>query len=64
MTLTADAVERMDLNILISLLNMKLRNEFSSLDSLAHYYELDPNRIISRLMSAGFQFDANLNQIR
>ena len=50
--------------ILLSFINMKLRDEFDSLDALADGLDVDVNDIKSRLDSVGFKYDASQNQFK
>lgn len=54
----------MDVHILISIVNMKLRNEFSTLSSLCVRFELDEQALIERLESAGYVYASEQNQFR
>ena len=50
--------------ILLSFVNMKLRDEYDSLDALADGLDVDVNDIKSRLESVGFKYDASQNQFK
>ena len=50
--------------ILLSFINMKLRDEYDSLDALADVLDVDVNDIKSRLESVGFKYDASQNQFK
>ena len=50
--------------ILLSFVNMKLRDEYDSLSSLAEGLDVDESDIKSRLESAGFKYDASQNQFK
>ena len=50
--------------ILLSFINMKLRDEYGSLDALADGLDVDVNDIKSRLESVGFKYDASQNQFK
>lgn len=54
----------MDVNLLLSIVNMKLRDEFESLDDLALFYEIDPNALEQKLKEAGFEYQKSLNQFK
>ena len=54
----------MDSAILLSIINMKLRDEFDSLDGLVRFYELDKAALEAKLASAGFRYQAAQNQFR
>ncbi len=50
--------------ILLSFVNMKLRDEYGSLDALADGLDVDVNELKSRLESVGFKYDASQNQFK
>ena len=50
--------------MLVSFLNMKLRDEYPSLDDLCEDLELDRREIEARLAAAGYEYDEAHNRIR
>lgn len=48
--------------MLFSLINMKLRDFYPSLDSLCNDLSLNKDEIISRLKDAGFEYNEELNK--
>lgn len=52
----------MDSNILLSWTNMKLRDEFDSLNSLCEEYEFQCSELESRLNAIGYKYNVNRNQ--
>lgn len=48
--------------ILLSFINTKLRDEFSSLDDLCSFFDIDKESIISSLDSINYTYDAIQNQ--
>ncbi|WP_204378471.1 DUF4250 domain-containing protein [Agaribacterium haliotis] len=54
----------MDTTMLMSMINMKLRDEFGSLDSLVSYYDLDQDKLLAHLKAAGFDYFSGANQFR
>lgn len=48
--------------MLLSLINMKLRDFYSSLDSLCDDLSLNKDEIVSRLKDAGFEYNEELNK--
>lgn len=50
--------------MLLSFVNMKLRDEFESLDELCSALDLDRNSLIEKLSSAGFEYNSAINQFR
>lgn len=60
-----DNYEEMDPVMLMSIINMKLRNEFNGeLDDLVKTYSLDKKRLEQKLADADFIFNAELGQFR
>lgn len=57
-------VAKMDPNILLSLINMKLRNEFGTLRSLVQYYDLEQAELERKLLDNGYQYDPASNQFK
>lgn len=56
--------EKMDTIMLMSIVNMKLRDDFSSLEDLAKYFDIDADALKTKLASAGFEYMADQNQFR
>ena len=56
--------EKGDINMMLSLLNMKLRDEFSSLDSFADYYSEDKKVILKRMEENGYFYNSEINQFK
>ncbi|CAH8205629.1 DUF4250 domain-containing protein [Vibrio aestuarianus] len=51
--------------MLMSIVNMKLRDDFSGdLDKLANYFDIDRAALEARLASAGFEFLTEVGQFR
>ena len=50
-----------DPNILLSYINTKLRDEFSSLDELCNALDIDKDRLTAKLKSAGYKYNESLN---
>ena len=48
--------------LLFSVVNMKLRDFYSSLDALCDDLDEDKNEITERLSAAGYTYDEDLNQ--
>ena len=51
-----------DPNILLSLINTKLRDDFSSLDDLCDSLDVDKEELLTKLKSAGYSYDPTINQ--
>lgn len=55
----------MDTVMLMSIVNMKLRDDFSGdLDRLANFYDIDKTALIEKLATAGFEFLPEAKQFR
>ncbi len=54
----------MDEAMLLSLVNMQLRNRFDSPAALANFYELDAQALEQRLTASGYSYHAASNQYR
>jgi len=50
--------------MLLSYINMKLRDEYDTLDELCDNLEVDKDEIVSRLREAGFEYNPSVNQFR
>ena len=50
--------------MLLSVLNTKLRDEYSSLKEMCDDLELDEEDLCSRLKAVGFEYDPGRNQFR
>ncbi len=57
--------ESMDPVMLMSIVNMKLRDDFSGdLDKLANFFDIDKAALEAKLASAGFDFLPEAGQFR
>ncbi|MDO4650995.1 MAG: DUF4250 domain-containing protein [Eubacteriales bacterium] len=50
--------------MLYSVLNTKLRDQYSSFEQLAEDMHLDKEEVLNKLASFGFEYDEQLNQFR
>lgn len=48
--------------MLLSVINMKLRDEYSNLDALCDDLDLDKAALLNKLSQAGFQYNAEANK--
>lgn len=48
--------------MLFSVINMKLRDCYASLDSLCDDMDVDKNAILSKLATVGFEYDSAANR--
>lgn len=56
--------ETKDINMLLSMLNMKLRDEFSSLSSLTSYYNVDKEVLLEKMKANGYEYVEASNQFK
>ncbi|UPR25645.1 DUF4250 domain-containing protein [Vibrio cyclitrophicus] len=57
--------EKMDSVMLMSIVNMKLRDDFGGdLDRVVNFYEIDKAALIAKLASAGFEYFPEAKQFR
>ena len=54
----------MDVYMLLSAVNMQLRDEFESVSSLCSYHEIDEAKLKERLQEAGFPYVKEQNQFK
>lgn len=54
----------MDVYMLLSAVNMQLRDEFESVSSLCSYHEIDETKLKERLQEAGFTYVKEQNQFK
>lgn len=62
MTNILERFETMDPYILLSAVNLKLRNDCSSLDDLCKTHEISEEKLCARLASVGYKYNADQNQ--
>jgi hypothetical protein len=54
----------MDPNILLSIVNMKLRDFYSNLKSLCDDMDINEEELKEKLSSVGYKYDENINQFK
>ena len=52
----------MDINILLSIINTKLRNEYDNLDSLCKDFNLKKEELIIKLQELNYRYSSEANQ--
>ncbi|GEK13969.1 DUF4250 domain-containing protein [Aliivibrio fischeri] len=62
--MTPEKMASMDPVMLMSMVNMKIRDEFGDLDSYIKFYELDKDALIKKLADAGFDYLEEAKQFR
>ena len=58
------SLDTMDPNILLSLVNTKLRDSYSSLELLCDYMDIEKHKIIEKLKTIGYDYDESQNQFK
>lgn len=62
--MTNETINSMDANMLLSIINMKLRDQYSSLNILCDDLELSEKDIINKLESIGYNYNESENQFK
>ncbi|MBB6631980.1 DUF4250 domain-containing protein [Clostridium algidicarnis] len=57
-----EIIMNMDANMLLSILNMKLRDEFNTLEDLIKSYDLDRELLTNKLSKSGYIYNVKINQ--
>lgn len=57
-----EMIKNMEPNMLLSILNMKLRDEFNILEDLIKSYDLDRDELINKLSKSGYIYNIKINQ--
>ena len=62
--MTNDSIKIMDINMLLSIMNTKLRDQYASLDALCYDLEITKETILNRLESIGYNYNEKENQFK
>ncbi len=62
--MTNEGIKSMDPYMLLSVINTKLRDEYSSLDMLCDDMDIDKENVIERLSSVDYKYDEGINQFK
>ena len=62
--MTNDSIKNIDPNILLSIMNTKLRDQYASLDILCYDLELTKEYILNRLNDIGYEYNKEKNQFK
>ena len=54
----------MDPNILVSMVNMKLRDFYSNLDHYCEDADINKDELINKLSKVGYEYNIELNQFK
>ena len=58
------SLDTMDPNILLSLVNTKLRDSYSSLELLCDDMDIEKHKIIEKLKTIGYDYDESQKQFK
>ncbi|OEF23893.1 DUF4250 domain-containing protein [Vibrio rumoiensis] len=56
--------ETMDPIMLMSIVNMKIRDEFGDLENLTKFFDIDQQKLVNKLAAAGFDYLPEVKQFR
>lgn len=59
-----EQIMKMDPNILVSVINMKLRDFYSSLEVLCDDIGMEKNELEEKLNKSGYKYDESINQFK
>lgn len=62
--MTTEDIKDMDPNILVSIINLKLRDYYSSLENLCEDMDIDINVLENSLEKGGFSYSKEVNQFK
>ena len=62
--MTNESIKSMDPYMLLSVINTKLRDEYSSLDMLCDDMDIDKENVIDKLSSVNYKYDEGINQYK
>ena len=62
--MTNNSIKIIDPNILLSIMNTKLRDQYASLDILCYDLELTKEDILNRLKNIGYNYNERENQFK
>lgn len=62
--MTTEEIKEMDVNILVSVINLKLRDYYSNLDLLCEDMDIDKKVLIEALDKGEYKYKDSLNQFK
>lgn len=62
--MTTEEIKEMDVNILVSIINLKLRDFYSNLDLLCEDMNIDKKILIETLGKGNYEYNNLLNQFK
>ncbi|ATL99787.1 DUF4250 domain-containing protein [Aeromonas bestiarum] len=64
MRMDVSTLQRLDANILLGIINEKLRLECDGLEELLAYYDMTEDQLATRLLQIGYHYDPMSNQFK
>lgn len=55
---------KMDRNMFLSIVNMKLRDEFGDIEDLCSFYEINKEDLFEKLKELNLYYEREINQIK
>ncbi len=55
---------KMDKNMFLSIVNMKLRDEFGDIEDLCSFYEIKKEELLQKLKELNLYYEREINQIK
>ena len=62
--MTDESIKIIDPNILLSIINTKLRDQFSSLEQLCYDLDVTEDNLVNKLRAIGKEYDRASNQFK
>lgn len=62
--MSLERFKTMDPFILLSAVNMQLRDEYSSIEDLCKAHDIDEKELVEKLKTAGFEYVKETNQFK
>lgn len=62
--MTTEEIKDMDVNILLSIINLKLRDFYNNLDELCYDLDINKDILIERLQKENYKYDLSINQFK
>ena len=62
--MTDDSIKSIDPNIILSIINTKLRDKYASLDNLCYDLEITKENILNKLKTIGYNYNEIENQFK
>ncbi len=62
--MTTEEIKEMDVNILVSIINLKLRDFYSNLDLLCEDMNINKKVLIETLDKGNYEYNDSLNQFK